>query len=232
MKMSTIAAVVRFVDDSSILSGIFSGLLVSALVAAFVIYILRWPSFRLILDLQMKTGTNAGVLDFDLENKKRFMSYDADEVYVFLYIPVTTISQRTQHGEMRVTKKFFLITKNGHVEWDALPNIRDKEFHHIEGNDYFLVRQTVKLDVFPKRKAHFLRIVGDFDRKAMPRVYYWFSTRHGIYPRFVKLRWWPFFKPHTGKYADVLAGRLPSTLAKLREFTEPHSRPKSISGQS
>lgn len=208
-----VIAIFKFIDNSSILSGLF----VSILIGLSLIYIFRWPDLTLNLDLIMQKDTNAGSLDFNLQNNKKFISYDRDEVYFFFYIPVRILSRVTENGEKITTKQFFLITKDGSVLWKPLFNIRDRSSHIIGREEYFLVRGAVKLDIFPERKTQILRITGTFNRGENFKIYYWFSTRHGIYPRYTTSSQWPFIKKYEGKFEDVLAERLPFVIPKARE---------------
>ena len=203
---------VAFVDDSAILSG----LVISVVVALVLVLVLRWPSLSLVTDLIMRIGTDEGVWDFSVVNNKWFISYDADEVYYFLYIPVSTLSQAGMGGTPESTKEFWQITKSGHVPWDPMDNVEDRFQHDIIGQLYYLVRGTVALNVFPRRRTHFLRVRGRFG-EGMPKVYYWFSTRHGVVPRLLISKKPPFLKIHGGKFGDVAAGRIPQAVGQRRE---------------
>ena len=168
----------------------------------------------------MQKSTDAGALDFILKNNKKFVSYDADEVYFFFYIPKRILSQDI-NGSIVSTKKFALYTKDGSdFSWDPLFNIRDRSFYKIPneaGEDYFLIRGTVKLDIFSERKITILRIFGNFNRDEGFKVYYWFSTKHGVYPRYIELNNLPFIKEYDGDISDVLNGGLPFAVVNIRE---------------
>lgn len=198
----------RVIDKSSILSSLF----VSILIGLFLIYIFRWPDFTLNLDLIMQKETGSGVLDFNLKNNKKFMSYNEDEVYFFFYIPVRILSRITETGERLTTKQFFLITKNGSASWEPLFNIRDRSSYNIGGEEYFLVRGTAKLDILSERKTQILRVTGNFNQSEDLKIYYWFSTKHGIYPHYIMSNQWPFIEKYEGKFEDVIAGKLPSSI--------------------
>lgn len=202
-----------FVDDSAILSG----LVISAVIAIVLAFVLRWPSLSLSTDLIMKVGGDEGVLDFHILNNKWFISYDAEEVYYHLYIPVSTLSQLGTGGTPESSKEYWRITKSGHVAWEPMENVRDRFQYKIGGESYYLIRAIVSLAVFPRRRIHFLRIGGRFG-EGTPKVYYWFSTRHGVVPRLLISKKPPFLKIHGGKFGDVAAARIPQALGTRREM--------------
>ncbi|MCH7735861.1 MAG: hypothetical protein IH872_00505 [Chloroflexi bacterium] len=201
-------------------SAIASGLIVATIAGLVLSLVLRWPSITLSTEMIVKAGTDEAVLDFRFENNKWLMSFNADEVHYFLYIPVKFLSKIEDDGTLVATKEFFRITKDGHAEWNPLHNIRDRSRYEIDGDHYFLIRATVGLDMFPKRKTDFLRIAGHFDYVGDdgPRIYYWCSTRHGVVPRLLAFNGPPFIKIHTGKFKDVSAGRLPQAVRTRREM--------------
>ncbi len=211
--LSVAYKILKFIDDSSILSGI----VVSIIIGFYLVSVFRKPKFSIILDLIMKRNTNKGVLDFSIVNHKKFMSYDADKVFFFLYIPTELLSVNGGNGERIVTKEFFLTTKDGDDKWNPLFNIRDRYQYNIGNVTYYLIRGLVKLDIYPDRRTHFLRISGDFYRNITPKMYYWFSTEYGIYPRFIKSKKYPYIKRYKGKFYDAEAGLLPYSVPMGRE---------------
>ncbi|MEK7124386.1 MAG: hypothetical protein AAB877_01735 [Patescibacteria group bacterium] len=139
---------------------------------------LKSPSFRLNLDFipqrRLENGISLPVLDITVINKKRWIGYGSGDVNFGIFVPVLFMRE----------KKFKLITFSGHPDWSI--NTLGKDMFLIEDVEYFLFRGVIQLAVHPNSNVHFLRLVGDFKNGEKAKIFYYFETPYGKFPRKLK----------------------------------------------
>ncbi|MFA4834306.1 MAG: hypothetical protein WC619_05750 [Patescibacteria group bacterium] len=206
--------VIKFIDSSSILSG----LVITLIVAIFLTFILRTPNFTLTLETNMIPGTNEGQTDFILKNNKRFQYYNKGEIYFHFYIPTRIIAEEDATGRLSLTKVFF--KDNG--QQTSLIRDPNYEFKHRipseDGEEYFELRGVVDSNVFPERTVPVLSIRGQFNKNEDFKVYYWFSTKYGNFPRYIKYNGIPFYKKLTTDNLKEIRDNLPHAEPDVAEI--------------
>lgn len=158
--------------------GFLTNIVASGTVALLVIYVFRIPKFVLHLDYikgkRIKQVHIEPVLDISVVNKKIWIGFDSEQVHYGLFIPTKFISN----------KQWTRITSQGLEEWEH--QIPAKTIFKINNETYYLFRGIVGLPVFPDSRIHFLRLSGDFSEDKFIRIYYFFNTPYGRFPRFIK----------------------------------------------
>ena len=168
-----------WVDNwQTLIISIIASVIATGLVALLLVYLFRVPNFALHLDyIPQKTtgkGVSLPVLDVSIVNKKHFIGFGAGEVNFGLFVPVSFI----------IDKKLFLITIDGQKEWPV--DTRGKDEFTIKNEKYFLYRGVVHMAVHPDSRTHFLRIAGSFIKGNRLKIYYYFETPYGRFPKFLK----------------------------------------------
>lgn len=147
-----------------------------------------------------------GSIFFDIKNNKHLMSYNIDDVFYKIYMPI----------ELAIKEDNFEIsTTNGWLSWNPLHNLEYKNHININGLEYIQINGINKLNIFPKQATTLFRVNGNFTNRLKPhKIYYEFRTRYGFYPTIVHTGWKNIFiKKYEGKQKDVSRGVLPySTL--------------------
>jgi hypothetical protein len=191
-----------FINSSSLLSSLLS----AAIIGGFLIFIFRIPNFQLKAYAKLNEFKN-GSLFFDVKNQKRFMAYDADDVFYKIYIP-----ERLLIGNnLQIERSTF----NGWESWDALYNFDDKDRLNIDGKIYIMINGISRLSLFPEQSVTLFRVNGNFrQRNGNYKIYFQFRTRYGFYPYFVREGW--FYKRFVGEQSDILRGLLPSVILTIQ----------------
>ena len=161
-----------------LLVGTLSTALGTGLVAIVVIAVLKAPSFGLHLDFipqkVLPEGIRLPVLDFSIINKKWLIDFKSGEILFGIFLPADFVQK----------KKLQLQSDQGLLIWDL--NLLGANKVKIHGKDYVLSRQRVSLPVYRDSRTHFLRVIGDFSADQNLRVYYYFETPIGRYPRYLR----------------------------------------------
>ena len=149
----------------------------TGIVAFILVNVLRVPDFELVtkyISSQNQTSSEKyGRLEFQIENKKRYIGFAKEEISFFLTIPSNFLED----------KEFFWVD----------PNVGNQRFYFNESEiqrltigeiDYFLLQGVVKLPVQPRSATVFLKIKGSFESLSYGPVYYSFNTPFGSFPSF------------------------------------------------
>jgi hypothetical protein len=206
--------IIKFIDNSATLSG----LVIALIIAIFLTFFLRTPNFTLALEMNIVPGTDEGQVDFILKNNKRFQYYNKGEIYFHFYIPKRIITKEDETGHLSLTKVFF----RGSGQQTSLMKDPNYEFRYKipskDGEEYFELRGVVDLDVFPERTVPIISIRGQVDRNEDFKVYYWFSTKYGNFPRYVKSSKIPFYKKLTTDNLKETRDNLPYARPDVAEI--------------
>ncbi len=160
--------------------GFFTNVLAATFIAFLAIKYIKVPNFELHADfIPPKRRRNIlinPVLDISIMNKKRFfgllqIGFNPQEVNFGLFIPIDFVKN----------KKFLLMTNLGEVEW--MHKLEGKQPFVIDRREYYLFRGIVNLSVYPDSRVQFLRLIGDFSRDKAIKIYYYFNTPYGRFPK-------------------------------------------------
>jgi len=143
-----------------------------------LLYLLRIPRFKLHLkfipEKETPAGRSSSALNISAVNKKWWIGYAKEEVNFGLFIPADLVKN----------KELFWVTTKGLKKTEI--NAVEKHIFKINGEGYFLYRGIVHNPVYPDSRTLILRISGDFEKNKKTRIYYFFNTPYGRFPRNLK----------------------------------------------
>lgn len=189
-------------------SPVLSSLVSAIIIGGFLVYIFRIPNFSMSAYAKLNAVSD-GSLFFETRNEKRFMAYDADDVFFKIYVP----ERLFMNGEFTIERQ----TLGGWEVWDPLHNFRDKDRFEINSETYILINGISRMPLFPEQATALFLVNGNFAAMSGEyRIFYQFRTRYGFYPSVVRGGYhnW-FLKRFRGKQQDVIAGKLPSVILNI-----------------
>jgi len=158
------AEIIALLDKSQTFST-----LTAAGITASLLYILFYvPKFSILFDIKRnKKGIDHIILA--IKNRKYFITFAHDDVYMHFWIPKNLFNSEARFGMM---------------PHPSNPRLEITEYVE-NGTRYFRLSAIQPFPMFPRTETATVIISGDFNltRDLKHNIYYYFSTRHGYYPR-------------------------------------------------
>ena len=159
-----------FIDNSNILSNIFSSLIFTGLISWFTIRILATPDFKLHVFAQKHDLSN--ILIFAFENRKRFITYDENDFFYTIYVPAELFDPTKPPTFREYTSEGL----------KGIQPVRKVPSKLINGERYVVFESSNKLKVFPKSVSKVLEIQENLQNPIDKKVFYELNTKNGRYP--------------------------------------------------
>jgi len=159
------AEVVAFLDKSSVFST-----LTAAAITASLLYIVFYVPRLSVTFKQNKVDNKVESIDLIIKNRKLFVTFNSEDGYMHFWIPKSLFQSTAMFGIKPHSTN---------------PKLEITEYPAKDGSEYYRLVSIQPFPLFPKTETAVIVISGDFNLtpNIEHTVYYYFSTKHGYYPK-------------------------------------------------